>query len=103
MYVDKRLERIGVQTLRPEPDYPGKETTFVLDFRNDADGILKAFLPFYRTAKMAAVTDPNLVHTLRQKLDDAGIYLWEEVLQFAKGYFVPRASSHDSIALEEGA
>ena len=92
MYVDKRLDGVlAVQTLsRLNRMYPGKETTFVLDFRNDADGILKAFLPFYRTAKMAAVTDPNLVHTLRQKLDDAGIYLWEEVLQFAKGYFDPK-------------
>lgn len=89
MYVDKRLDGVlAVQTLsRLNRMYPGKETTFVLDFRNDADGILKAFLPFYRTAKMLAVTDPNLVHALRQKLDDAGIYLWEEVLAFANGFF----------------
>ncbi|WP_229262095.1 type I restriction endonuclease subunit R [Duganella guangzhouensis] len=89
MYVDKRLDGVlAVQTLsRLNRMYAGKENTFVLDFRNDAEGILKAFLPFYRTAKMSAITDPNLVHTLRQKLDHAGIYLWEEVLQFAKGYF----------------
>ena len=30
------------------------------------------------------------MHTLRQKLDDAGIYLWEEVLQFSQGYFNPK-------------
>lgn len=92
MYVDKRLDGVlAVQTLsRLNRTYPGKETTFVLDFRNEAEGILKAFLPFYRTAKMLGVTDPNLVHTLRQKLDDAGIYLWEEVLDFAKGYFDPK-------------
>ena len=92
MYVDKRLDNVlAVQTLsRLNRTYPGKETPFVLDFRNEAEDILKAFLPFYRTAKMSAVTDPNLVHTLRQKLDDAGIYLWEEVLQFAKGYFDPK-------------
>lgn len=92
MYVDKRLDGVlAVQTLsRLNRIYPGKETTFVLDFRNEAEGILKAFLPYYRTAKMSGVTDPNLVHTLRQKLDDAGIYLWEEVLDFAKGYFDPK-------------
>ena len=92
MYVDKRLDNVlAVQTLsRLNRMYPGKETTFVLDFRNEAEDILKAFLPFYRTAKMSAVTDPNLVHTLRQKLDDAGIYLWEEVLAFAKGFFDPK-------------
>lgn len=92
MYVDKRIDGVlAVQTLsRLNRMYPGKETTFVLDFRNEAEGILKAFLPFYRTAKMSGVTDPNLVHTLRQKLDDVGIYLWEEVLDFAKGYFDPK-------------
>lgn len=92
MYVDKRLDNVlAVQTLsRLNRMYPGKQTTFVLDFRNDAADILKAFLPYYRTAKMSDVTDPNLVHTLRQKLDDAGIYLWEEVLDFAKGYFNPK-------------
>ena len=89
MYVDKRLDNVlAVQTLsRLNRIYPGKETTFVLDFRNDAKDILKAFLPYYRTARMSGITDPNLVHTLRQKLDDAGIYLWEEVQQFSKGYF----------------
>jgi type I restriction enzyme R subunit len=92
MYVDKRLDNVlAVQTLsRLNRMYPGKETTFVLDFRNDAQDILKAFLPFYRTAKMSAVTDANLVHTLRDKLDGAKIYLWEEVLDFAKGFFDPK-------------
>lgn len=92
MYVDKRLDGVlAVQTLsRLNRMYPGKETTFVLDFRNEAKNILNAFLPYYRTAKMSGVTDPNLVHALRQKLDDAAIYLWEEVLDFAKGYFDPK-------------
>lgn len=92
MYVDKRLDGVlAVQTLsRLNRTYPGKETTFVLDFRNEAEGILKAFLPYYRTAKMSGVTDPNLIHTLRQKLDDAGIYLWEEVMDFARGFFDPK-------------
>jgi type I restriction enzyme R subunit len=92
MYVDKRLDGVlAVQTLsRLNRMYPGKEATFVLDFRNEAEGILKAFLPYYRTAKMAGVTDRNLVHTLRQKLDDAAIYLWAEVEDFSKGYFDPK-------------
>ncbi len=92
MYVDKRLDGVlAVQTLsRLNRMYPGKKTTFVLDFRNDAEGILKAFLPYYRTAKMSGVTDSGLVHTLRDKLDGAAIYLWEEVLDFSKGFFDPK-------------
>ncbi|MFM0069558.1 type I restriction endonuclease [Paraburkholderia sediminicola] len=92
MYVDKRLDGVlAVQTLsRLNRTYLGKEITFVLDFRNDPKDILKAFMPYYRTAEMSGITDRNLVHTLRQKLDVAGIYLWEEVLDFAKGYFDPK-------------
>jgi type I restriction enzyme, R subunit len=92
MYVDKRLDGVmAVQTLsRLNRTYPGKDTTFVLDFRNKPDDILKAFLPYYRTAKLSAVTDPNLVHMLRAKLDAVGIYLWAEVEVFAKAYFDPK-------------
>ncbi len=92
MYVDKRLDGVmAVQTLsRLNRTFPGKEVTFVLDFRNNPEDILKAFLPFYRTAKLSGVTDPNLVHVLRQKLDDVGIYLWAEVEVFAKAYFDPK-------------
>ena len=92
MYVDKRLDGVlAVQTLsRLNRTYAGKEKTFVLDFRNDAEDILEAFLPFYRTAKLSGITDKNLVHTLRQKLDAAQIYLWSEVETFARAYFDPK-------------
>ena len=92
MYVDKRLEGVlAVQTLsRLNRTYPGKDKTFVLDFRNQPKDILDSFLPFYRTAKLSGITDRNLVHTLRAKLDQAGIYLWSEVEVFAKAYFDPK-------------
>ena len=46
MYVDKKLYGItAVQTLsRLNRTYPGKETTFILDFVNDPEDILNAFL-----------------------------------------------------------
>lgn len=92
MYVDKRLDDVmAVQTLsRLNRVHPGKTTTFVLDFRNDADDILKAFEPYYRTATLAEVTDRNLPHQLREKLDAAEVYLWSEVEAFAKNYFSNR-------------
>jgi type I restriction enzyme R subunit len=92
MYVDKRLEGVlAVQTLsRLNRTYPGKDKTFVLDFRNKPEDILNSFLPFYRTAKLSGVTDRNLVHTLRAKLDQAKIYHWSEVEVFAKAYFDPK-------------
>jgi type I restriction enzyme R subunit len=92
MYVDKRLDGVlAVQTLsRLNRIFPGKNQTFVLDFRNNPEDILNSFLPFYGVAKLSRITDRNLVHTLREKLDQAGIYLWSEVEVFAKAYFDPK-------------
>lgn len=83
MYVDKKLAGVNaVQTLsrlnRIAPKY-GKDTTFVLDFVNQPQEILDAFLPYYRNAFLDRETDPNIVHDLRSKLDAAGIYTWGEV------------------------
>jgi type I restriction enzyme, R subunit len=76
MYVDKRLAGIqAVQTLsRLNRAYPGKDTTYVLDFANDADEVLEAFKAYYTTAELSTTTDPNLVLNLRAKLDAAGYY-----------------------------
>ena len=73
MYVDRRLAGIqAVQTLsRLNRAHPGKDTTYVLDFVNSAEEILKAFKTYYETAELEAVTDPNLVFDLRAKLDAA--------------------------------
>jgi type I restriction enzyme R subunit len=76
MYVDKRLAGIqAVQTLsRLNRAHPGKDTTYVLDFVNDAADVLAAFKTYYATAELSDVTDPNLVYNLRAKLDAAGHY-----------------------------
>jgi type I site-specific restriction-modification system R (restriction) subunit len=61
MYVDKVLTGVAaVQTLsRRNRTMAGKEDTFVLDFRNDAEEIQEAFRPFYDMTE-AVPTDPNL-------------------------------------------
>lgn len=76
MYVDKRLAGVqAVQTLsRLNRAYPGKDTTYVLDFVNDAAEILAEFKKYHATAELAGVTDPNIVFDLRAKLDAAGHY-----------------------------
>jgi len=76
MYVDKQLGGIqAVQTLsRLNRAYPGKDTTYVLDFVNEPAEILKAFKTYYATAELEAVTDPHRVYDLRAKLDAAGFY-----------------------------
>lgn len=86
MYVDKRLGGIqAVQTLsRLNRAYPGKDTTYILDFVNDAGDVLKAFKQYYETAELEATTDPNLVYDLRAKLDASGHYDNYEVERVAK-------------------
>ena len=76
MYVDKMLGGIqAVQTLsRLNRAYPGKDTTYILDFVNDAGDILKAFKTYYETAELESATDPHLVYDLRAKLDATGYY-----------------------------
>ena len=86
MYVDKMLGGIqAVQTLsRLNRAHPGKDTTYILDFVNDAAEILKAFKTYYATAELEAVTDPHLVFDLRAKLDASGHYDDFEVDRVAK-------------------
>lgn len=86
MYVDKMLGGIqAVQTLsRLNRAHPGKDTTYILDFVNDGDDILKAFKTYYETAELEAKTDPHLVYDLRAKLDASGHYDDYEVERVAK-------------------
>lgn len=69
MFVDKTLVGLAaVQTLsRLNRTCEGKDDTFVLDFRNDADGIVQSFQPWYE-ATLAVPTDPNLLHDLASRL-----------------------------------
>lgn len=99
MYVDKRLSGVlAVQTLsRLNRMYPGKEDTFVLDFVNKPEEILASFQPYYRTAQLEDVSDPNVVHELMTKLNKAGVYFWAEVEQFAQAFFNPKVKTQGAL------
>lgn len=94
MYVDKMLGGIqAVQTLsRLNRAHPGKDTTYILDFVNDADEVLKAFKTYYETAELEAKTDPHLVYDLRAKLDASGHYDDFEVDRVAKVELDPQGT-----------
>jgi type I restriction enzyme R subunit len=97
MYVDKKLGGVEcVQTLsRLNRMFPSKaETgTFVLDFFNDSEEILAAFQPYFQTAELDDVSDPNLIFELSEKLRDAKIFTWHEVEQFCGAFFVKNKSN----------
>jgi type I restriction enzyme R subunit len=92
MYVDKKLTGVDcVQTLsRLNRTYPGKESTFVLDFVNDPLDVLEEFQKYFETATLDTVSDPNLVYDLFHKLKATGIFTWSEVEAFSDAYFDPK-------------
>lgn len=97
MYVDKKLGGVEcVQTLsRLNRVYPGKaETgTFVLDFFNEPEDILGAFQPYYQTAELDDVSDPDVIFDLEDKLRASGIFTSLEVEQFCEAFFVKNKSN----------
>lgn len=94
MYVDKKLQGVDcVQTLsRLNRTFPAKQT-FILDFFNEPQDILDAFLPYYTKAELSDVTDPQIIYDLQKKLDAEGIYHWQEVEAFALAFFGPKAAA----------
>jgi type I restriction enzyme R subunit len=103
MYVDKRLAGIqAVQTLsRLNRAYPGKDTTYVLDFVNDPEEVLASFKAYHTTAELSTTTDPNLVFNLRAKLDAAGHYDDFEVDRAVAVELNPHAKQSELIAALE--
>ncbi len=95
MYVDKKLGGVNaVQTLsrlnRTHP--PGKKSTMVLDFANEAEEIRKAFEPYYETTLLSEETDPNLLYETQGRLLEFGVYSETDVEAFARVYFDAKAT-----------
>jgi len=107
MYVDKRLSGIqAVQTLsrlnRAYKDKFGlKDTTYILDFVNDPDEILESFKVYYETAELSGVTDPEIILTLKSKLDGAGLYDGFEAERVAAVELNPKATQSMLVAAIE--
>jgi type I restriction enzyme R subunit len=80
MYVDKTLVGLAaVQTLsRLNRIHPLKQSTFVLDFRNETEDIVEAFEQFHGVT-VAPPTDPNILWDTRRQLDDFDVLRPEEV------------------------
>lgn len=93
MYVDKKLQGLtAVQALsrlnRSAADL-GKRTEdlFILDFFNSVSDIKQAFDPYYTATSLSQPTDVNVLHDLKEALDEVGVYDWHEVEQFNELYF----------------
>ncbi|NLY03619.1 MAG: type I restriction endonuclease subunit R [Campylobacter sp.] len=93
MYIDKKLQGVlAVQALsrlnRSAPKYGKKtEDIFVLDFFNTIEDIKEAFDPFYTSTTLSQATDINVLHELKDSLDEVGVYESDEIDEFFKRYF----------------
>lgn len=93
MYVDKKLQGVlAVQTLSRLNRSANKldkrtEDLFVLDFFNSVEDIKTSFDPFYTSTTLNSATDINVLHELKDSLDDSGIYEQAEVEDFNEKYF----------------
>jgi type I restriction enzyme R subunit len=91
MYADKKLQYVlAVQALsrlnRAAPKW-SKKNLFVLDFFNLVEDIKTSFDPFYTATSLSGATDINVLHELKDQLDEVGVYEWPEVEAFAAQYF----------------
>lgn len=57
---------------------------------NKAEDILEAFRPYYRTATLSECTEPNKVHDLKIKLDDARVYTMADIADFMQAFADPK-------------
>ena len=93
MYVDKKLSGVlcvqALSRLNRSAPALGKRTEdlFVLDFFNTIDDIRNAFDDFYTSTSLTEPTDINVLHEIKDALDDQGVYEAHEVEQFVQLYF----------------
>lgn len=99
MYVDKKLAGIqAVQTLsRLNRMAPGKEDTFVLDFRNKPEEIFDAFKPYYGETTYEELTDPQHLYRLQHQIEELQLIYADEVRDYCALYFAGKRkeSVHD--------
>jgi type I restriction enzyme R subunit len=93
MYVDKKLQGVmavqALSRLNRAATKLGKKTedVFVLDFFNSTDAIKDSFDPFYTATSLSEATDVNVLHELKDVLDEVGVYEWSEVEDFNEKFF----------------
>ncbi len=92
MYVDKRLSGVqAVQTLsRLNRMYPGKDETFVLDFVNDVEEILRSFQPYYEQTTVSESPDPQQLYELQHRLESSQVFWKTEVEQFCAAFYAAK-------------
>ena len=89
MIVDKKLRGVkAFQTLsRLNLTHPDKQDTFILDFVNSKEDILKAFQPFYQETLLAQEINTDLIYKTQKMLREFKIYDDSDIENVNKIYF----------------
>jgi type I restriction enzyme R subunit len=96
MYVDKKLKGVSaVQTLsrlnRICPPYDKR--TFILDFKNKAEDILKAFAPFYEETELFDTIAPSDIRKLEEEIEFYDILTENDIDEFNDLLYLPKRTS----------
>jgi type I restriction enzyme R subunit len=89
MYIDKKLGSVQcVQTLtRLNRTMSGKTQTFILDFVNETEDVVKSFQPYYTTTELVGETDPDKLYDLEYKIETFQLFNQNKINQFCEEFY----------------
>jgi type I restriction enzyme R subunit len=89
MYIDKKLGGVQcVQTLsRLNRTKTGKEDTFVLDFVNNTEDVVKSFQPYYTSTLLTEETEPDKLYNLVYEIEKYNLYTKYQLDEFCKEFY----------------
>lgn len=96
MYVDKKLRGVSaVQTLsRLNRIFrPYDKRTFILDFKNKAEDILKAFAPFYEETELFDTISPSDIRRLEGEIEFYNILTENDIIEFNDLLYLPKRTA----------
>ncbi|WP_008313121.1 type I restriction endonuclease subunit R [Leptolyngbya sp. PCC 6406] len=106
-YIDKKLQGVlavqALSRLNRALNTLDKRAPVVLDFFNTVEDIKAAFDPFYTSTSLTQPTDVNVLHELKEALDDVGVYEWHEVEAFNELFFAKADADQLSPLLDTAA
>jgi type I restriction enzyme R subunit len=89
MYVDKKLGGVQcVQTLsRLNRTKTGKTETFILDFVNETEEIIRHFQPFYTTTELVGETEPDKLYDIEYKIETFQLFNQNKINDFCEEFY----------------
>lgn len=89
MYIDKKLGGVQcVQTLsRLNRTKTGKDDTFVLDFVNDTETVVKSFQPYFTSTLLTEETEPDKLYNLIYEIEKYNLYTKYQLDEFCKEFY----------------